>query len=340
MIKSLYNSMFAERYNEMLQKENPPMRYAYSGFTGFTKYYSTYRVSIGALNNDPLRSVKAVMIENERVKRYGFTESELERAKKQALINYEKSYTERDKSQSSSFVNGYIAHFSEQMPSPGIAYLNELAKSFYPTVTIAQINALPKQYMKDESSVMIIQGPEKEGIKLPTEQELRNTLAEVRKMTIEPYKDKVIAARLISKELKGSPVVKEEAVKDFEGTKFVLKNGATVYFKATDNKADEVMLQAFSNGGSSLVATEDVPSGAIASAVTSFCGLGDFSSQDLKRYLAGKVASVNTSLSDLEEMIFANSNVADMETMLQMVYLVFTAPRHDDAALKSYIDRA
>jgi zinc protease len=194
--------------------------------------------------------------------------------------------------------------------------------------------------MTDENCVMIIQGPEKEGIKLPTEQELRNTLAEVRKMTIEPYKDKVIAARLISKELKGSPVIKEEAVKDFEGTKLVLKNGATVYFKATDNKADEVMLQAFSNGGSSLVATEDVPSGAIASSVTSLCGLGDFSSQDLKRYLAGKVASVNTSLSDLEEMIFANSSVADMETMLQMVYLVFTAPRHDDAALKSLIDRA
>ncbi len=340
MLKSLYNSMFSERYSEILQKENPPMRSAYSGFGGFTKHQSAYRISIGALNNDPLRSVKAVMIENERVKRYGFTPTELQRAVKRTLIGYEKAYAERDKNFSSSFVYSYISHFSEEQPTPGIAYMNELAKSYLPAITIEQINALAKQYMTDENRVVIIHGPEKEGLKLPAEQEIRDILSEVQKMSIEPYKDKEIAAKLISKELKGSPVVKEEKVKDFDGTRFILKNGAKVYFKATDNKADEVMLQAFSNGGSSLVATEDVPSGGLASAVTAFCGLGDFSSQDLKKYLAGKVANVNTGLSELEEMVSGSSNVADMETMLQMVYLVFTAPRHDDAALKSIIDRS
>ncbi len=339
MLNSLYNSMFSERYSEMLQKENPPMRGAVSGFGGFTKHQSSYRISISALNNDPLRSLKAVMIENERVKRFGFTESELERAKKQALASYEKADKERDKIFSSSLVYGYVGHFVEEAPSPGVTYMNELAKSYLPTVTMAQINALPKKWMIDENRVMIIQGPEKEGIKLPTEQEIKNTLAEVRKMTIEPYKDKEIAARLITKELKGSPVIKEETVKDFQGTQFILKNGATVYFKPTDNKADEVMLQAFSNGGGSLISTEDIPSGSIAPAVNSFCGLGDFSSQDLKKYLAGKVARVNTSFSELEEMVSGSSNTADMETMLQMVYLLFTAPHHDDAAMKSVISR-
>jgi zinc protease len=340
MLNSLYNSMFSERYSEILQKENPPFRGAYSGFSGFTEFQSSYTISIGALNNDPLRSVKAVMIENERVKRYGFTASELERAKKQMLAWYEKSFTERDKTFSSNYVGGYMNHFSSESPSPGIAYMNDLAKSYFPTVTIDQINALPKKWMIDENRVMIMQGPEKEGILLPTEQEIKNTLVEVQKMDIAPYQDKVIASSLLSKELKGSPVVKQKKIKDFEGTKLTLKNGATVYFKTTDNKADEVMLQAFSNGGTSLLSNEDLPSGDIASAVNSLCGVGEFSSQDLKKYLAGKVVSVNTGLSDLEEMIFGNSNVADMETMLQLVYLNFTAPRKDDAAMKSIIDRS
>lgn len=339
-LNSLYNSMFSARYSEILQKENPPMRGAFSGFSGFTQNQSSYTVSIGALNNDPLRSVKAVMIENERVKRFGFTATELDRAKKQMLVSYEKAYAERDKNFSSGFVNSYLIHFTSESPSPGIAYMNELAKSFLPTVTLDQINALPKKWMVDENRVMIIQGPEKEGIKLPAESQIRNILAEVQKMTIEPYKDKEIASKLISKDLKGSPVVKEEVVKDIEGTRFILKNGAKVYFKATDNKADEVLLQAFSNGGTSLIANEDVPSGDIASAVTSLCGMGDFSNQDLTKYLAGKVARVSTGLSDLEEMVSGSSSVADMETMLQMVYLVFTAPRQDDAAMKSIIDRA
>lgn len=340
LLNSLYNSMFSERYSEILQKENPPMRYAFSGFSGFTKYQSSYRISVGALNTDPLRSLKAVMTENERVKRYGFTATELERAKKQALASYEKAYKERDKTFSSGYINSYIGHFTEEVPSPGIAYTYELAKSFLPTVTIDQINALPKKWMIDENRVMIVQGPEKEGIKLPSEEEVRKTLAEVQKMDIEPYKDKEIASKLISKELKGSRIIKEEKIKDFDGIRYVLKNGATVYFKPTDNKADEVMLQAFSNGGNSLVATEDIPSAMISSMVTSLCGIGEFSSQDLKKYLSGKVARVSAGLSELEESVNGSSNVADLETMLQMVYLVFTAQRQDDAALKSVIDRA
>ena len=339
LLNSLFNSMFSERYSEILQKENPPMRNAFSGFSGFTKHQSSYRISVGALNNDPLRSLKAVMVENERVKRFGFTATELERAKKQALTSYDRAYTERDKTFSSGYINGYINHFTEEFPSPGIAYTYELAKSFFPTVTIDQINALAKKWMIDENRVMIVEGPEKAGIKLPGEQEIKSTLAEVQKMTIEPYKDKEIAAKLITKELKGLPVVKQEAVKDFGGTRFILKNGATVFFKPTDNKADEVMLQAFSNGGNSLIATEDVPSGMIASSVTALCGIGEFSSQDLKKYLSGKVARVTTGLSELEESVYGSSNVADMEIMLQMVYLVFTAQRHDDAALKSFIER-
>lgn len=340
LLNSLYYSMFSDRYSEILQKENPPFKGAYSGFGGFTEYQSSYSISISPLNDDPLRSLKAVMVENERVKRHGFTESELERVKKRVLAGVEKSYAERDKSFSSNFVNGYVSHFSSASPAPGIEYMYELAKSYLPTITIDQINALPKKWMIDENQVMIIQGPEKEGIQLPTEQQVKTVLAEVKQMKIDPYQDKAIASTLISKELKGSPVVKEEPVKDFEGTKLTLKNGATVYFKATDNKADEVMLQGFSYGGTSLFSNDDMATGGIASAVNSLCGIGEFSSQDLKKYLAGKVAGVGTSFTELEEMINGNSTVADFETMLQLVYLNFTAPRKDDAALKSIIDRS
>ena len=339
MVTSLYNAMFSDRFSELLQKENPPMTFAYSGFGGFTEHQSSYTTAIGALNSDPLRSLKATMIENERVKRYGFTETELERVRKRILISYEKAFLERDKKMSSSYVNGYMNHFTDESPSTNIAYALELAKSYVPTITISQINGLAKKWMTDENRVMIVQGPEKEGIKIPTEEEIKQTLAEVQQMTIEPYVDKLVANQLISKELKGSSVVKEETIKAFGGTKLTLANGARVYFKPTDNKADEVMFQAFSNGGLSLVPTEDLPSAAFASSVNNICGIGDFSNQDLKKYMAGKVANVGTNLTELEEMMTGSSSVADFETLLQLVYLNFTAPRRDDAAMKSVIER-
>jgi len=340
MVYSLYNSMLSDRFSELLQKENPPMLSAFSGYGGFTRFQDSYTISVTALNTDPLRSLKAAMIENERVKRHGFTEPELERVKKRILVSYEKSNLERDKKMSSAYVGGYVAHFNSDNPTPDTEYSLALANSYLPTVTISQVNELAKKWMTDENRVMIIKAPDKEGILIPGEQEIKNTLAEVQQMTIEPYTEKAIATELITNELKGSAIVKEEAVKMFGGTKLLLANGATVYFKSTDNKADEVLFQAYSNGGLSLVPAEDLPSASLASSVNGLCGIGNFSNQDLRKYMAGKVAYVSSGLNELEEMLNGGSSVSDFETLLQLIYLNFTTPRRDDAAMKSAIERS
>ena len=339
MLSSLYNTMLSDRFSELLQKENPPMNSAFAGYRNFTEFQDAYFISVNALSTDPLRSLKAAMIENERVKRFGFTGTELERVKKRILVSYEKAVLEKDKQMSASLVNRYMSHFNQGTPNPAAEYSLELAKSFLPGVTVSQINELAQKWMTDENRVIIVEGPEKEGVKIPKEAEIKQVLAEVKEMKIEPYQDKAIASTLISKELKGSKVVKEEKLAAFGGTKFTLANGIKVYFKPTDNKADEIMMQAFSNGGNSVVATEDLPSAYFASAVNNICGVGDFSNQDLKKFLAGKVVNVSTSLSELEESLSGSSSVADFETMLQLTYLNFTGQRHDDAAFKSSLER-
>lgn len=339
MTSSLYNIMLSDRYNELLQKENPPMISAYSGYGSMTKFQDAYYVSINTLNNDPIRSLKAAMTENERVKQHGFTETELERAKKRMLVSYENSFKEKDKQMSANYVNRYMSHFTDGYPSPSAEYSLELAKTYLPQVTLAQVNDLAKKWMTDENRVIVVHGPEKEGVKMPTDAEIRTALTEVQQSKIEPYQDKVVDNKLITEELNGSPVIKEEKIKDFDGTKFTLKNGVTIYFKPTDNKADEVQLQAFSNGGLSLYSPEELPSARYAATVRNLCGVGKYSAQDLRKVLTGKVVGINPVMTDLEEMIICNSSVADFETLLQLIYLQFTQPRHDDAVLKSNIDR-
>jgi len=339
IVNSLYNAMFSERFSELLQKENPPMISAFSGYSGFTEYQSSYTTSIGALSTDPLRSLKATMMEVERVKRFGFSETELERVKKRTLASYEKAYLERNNNLSANYINGYVYHFSSGTPSSGIEYIIDLVKNYLPTITIGQINQLANKWMTDENRVIVVNAPDKEGVKIPTKDEIINTLDEVRKMALEPYVDKIVANNLISSDLRGSKVVKEEEIKDFGGTKLTLANGAKVYFKPTDNRAGDVMMSAFSNGGLSLVATEDLPSANLVTLAKNGCGLGDFSAQDLRKMLSGKVANVSSTFMELEEIVNGNSSVDDLETMLQLVYLTFTPQRRDDAVLKSTIDR-
>jgi zinc protease len=339
-VNSLYNLMLSDRFSEIIQKENPPMLSAYAGYVSFTKYQDSYTIYVTALNTDPIRSFKAALTENERVKKFGFTSTELERAKKRMLVSYENSYNERDKRLSNSIIGEYLSNFTSGNPAPGIVYTYDLVKNYIPTVTLEQVNSLAKNWMTDDNQVIVVTGPEKEGIKIPTESELRAAKAEVMSSVIEPYAEKALPSTLIPGELKGSPVVKEEQIKEFDGTKLTLANGARVWLKYTNNKADEITMQAFSNGGNSLISDADLPSASLASTAKNMCGLGAFSYQDLRKFLSGKNASASAYLSSLNEMITGSSSVKDFETMLQLTYMAFMPVRHDDEILKSSIQRS
>jgi zinc protease len=339
IVFSLYNMMFSDRISELLQKENPPMISASAYYGSLTKFQDSFTTSVSALNNNPILSFKAALTENERIKRSGFTATELDRAKSRILTSTERSYNERDKQLSGNVVYEYISNFTDGYPAPGIAYRFDLIKSFLPTITLEQVNGLARQWMTDENQVIVVTGPEKEGVVIPTEAELKGAMAEVLASNIEPYVDKVIPTTLITTDLKGSPIVKEEKIPEFDGTKLTLANGAKVWIKYTENKQDEITMQAFSNGGFSLVPTEDLNSGSLASTVRNSCGTGNFSAQDLRKFLAGKNASVYSQFVEIEEMVVGSTTKKDLETMLQLTYLQFTPARRDDAVLKSLIQR-
>jgi zinc protease len=340
LVNNLYNLMLSDRYSELLQKENPPMLTAFSGYSSLTKYQDCYMMYVNALTADPIRSFKAAFTEVERVRRYGFTAGELERAKKRLLASYENSFNEKDKRLSSSIVYEYVSNFTSGSPAPGIVYTYDLAKSFLPTVTLDNVNSLPKEWITDNNQVIVVTGPEKAGVKIPSASELLAARDEVMKSSIEPYVDKVLPTSLIKDELKGSSVIKRQHIREFDGICLTLANNARVWLKPTTNKADEIQMMAFSNGGNSLIPDADLPSASLASTVKNSCGMGEFSSQDLNKFLSGKNVRVSTSMTELEEMVYGTTSVKDFETMLQLTYLKFMPARHDDEVLKSMIQRS
>lgn len=340
MIYSLYNLMYSDRINELLQKENPPMISAYAGYGGLTKFQDSFTTNVVALNDNPIGSFKAAIAENERIKRHGFNESELERAKSRMLVSAERAFNEKDKMMSQSLIGQYVSHFNSGYPAPGTSYAYELMKSFLPGVTLEQVNSLAGQWMTEDNRVIVVTGPEKEGIIIPSEGELKNAIAEVTASKIEPYVDKVVNSSLIPADLNGSKIIREEYIKDIDGTKLTLANNATVWLKSTDNMKDQIIFQAFSGGGMSLVAAEDIPSARMAGSAKGMCGLGKFSQQDLRRMLAGKSVSISSTLTEIEELISGNSTMKDFETMLQLAWLQFTPARKDDAVLNSMKQRS
>lgn len=339
ILGSLYRTMLSNRYNELLTQSNPPFVSVYSGYRSYTKTNYAYSTFITAKADNPIGSFTNALTELERVKRHGFTKTELQRAKTQYLANAEKNYKERDKQKSSQIVWRYFSHFLSDNPTPGDEFNYKLVTKFVPEITLAQVNSLTETYFTNDNQSIIFHAPEKEGAVIPTEDELLLAYNGTKTAEILPYVDKVSTKPFIAEEPTPSLVTEAKEVPVFEGTEWTMANGAKVIWKHTDNKDDEIRMTAFSDGGSSLIATEDLPSSSMATTCFREGGLGELSKIDLKKHMTGKVVSVYPWIGGTSEGLSGNSSVKDFESMLQLTYMYFVSPRKDEEAYKGYVNR-
>ena len=200
-IDGLFSSMINARLEEYTNDANPPFVYGYSyhgSLMGRGK--EAFQSMAMTAENKQLDAVKVLAIENERARKFGFTQSELNRAKNETLAYYEKAYNDRDKNNSSTYLGRYQRNFLLGEAIPSIDYEYNLAKEILPTITINDVNNVIQSYIKDENRVIILTGPEKEGLKTPTEKEVLAAL-DVSNVEITPYEDVEIAESLILNEI-------------------------------------------------------------------------------------------------------------------------------------------
>ena len=190
----------------------------------------------------------------------------------------------------------------------------------------------------DTNQVVAIFGPEKENLKMPTEDAIKKILHDVKAEELAPYVDKVSDEPLMKEAPKGGKIISEQKDDVFGTTTLTLSNGVKVIIKKTDFKADEIIMKGVSLGGSSLFPDSEIININGLDAV-SVGGLGNFSTVDLEKILAGKRASVGYGIGDKTEGVNGYCSPKDFETMMQLTYLTFTAPRRDDDAFASYKNR-
>lgn len=336
IVESLYNSMLNQRFSEKLQQANPPFLYAYSGKGRFVRTKEVYLLSAGVKDNTIPRGLEALLTEAFRVKKYGFTETELARMKKEMMRDMEKSFRERDKTESRNYVSEYTRNFLEDEPIPGIENEYEYYKKLMPGIRLNEVNKLASEWIKDANRVVLVNSPQKTGIKIPTEKDLLAVIHSVEKKKIAAYVDKVSDEPLVRNKPQAGKIVHEEKIPELGLTQWKLSNGIRVVLKPTDFKNDEILFTSFSPGGNSLVKDKDYIAAVTATAVISEGGLGSFNKIELQKKLSDKVVRVSPFITSLTEGISGSCSPQDMETMFQLIYLYFTAPRMDSTAFQSY----
>ena len=337
---NLIGNMLNARLNELLQEANPPYIYAgsYDGdfFVAKTKQAFT---GIVVCKEDAVESGIATLLrEMERARRFGFTESEYQRARAEYLRNLESAYNERDKRKNDEYINEYVRHFLDNEPIPGIENEYGIISQIAPSIPVEPLNMMMQTLVTDTNQVVAIFGPEKENLKMPTEDAIKKILQDVKTEELTPYVDKVSDEPLMRETPKGGKIISEQKDDVFGTTMLTLSNGVKVIIKKTDFKADEIIMKGVSPGGSSLFPDSEIININGLDAV-SVGGLGNFSAVELEKVLAGKRASVGYGIGDKTESVNGYCSPKDFETMMQLTYLTFTAPRRDDDAFASYKNR-
>jgi zinc protease len=339
IVEGLFSAMLNERFTEMAQQADPPFLGAGAGQGSFVPAKEVFSLGAGVKDGGVLRGLEALLTEAERVARFGFTTAELERARARRLRAMERAWAERDKSHSANYADEYVRHFLEGEAIPGIEAELALHREFLPGITLDETNRLARAWITPHNRVVLVSGPEKPGVTLPTEAELSAVFQAVSGKAITAYADTLAARALVASPPAPGRVVSEQTVPELGLTEWRLANGVTVVLKPTDFKDDEIMVQAISPGGTSLAPDDRYISASMASGVVSASGVGQFRAVDLQKVLAGKAVNLGPIVGGTEEGLFGSGSPRDIETLLQLAWLYATAPRLDSAAFSALRSR-
>ena len=331
IISMLMTQMGNARLSEITMKPNAPFTAAgmSNGSFGICPTFEAFSVIAQSQDGKLPTAFEAICTEVERIRRHGFTPGEFERAQNNLLRSCERAYNNRNDRKNGEYVQIYLNNFRENSPMPDAKTEWQLDSMIIKNLTVEVVNQLASKLITPTNQVVIVNAPKRDGLVNPTEAEVLSIIQKVAASEVAPYKDNVVKEPLIGAdvELKGSPVVKTKLNEKLGTTEWTLANGARIIVKPSTLKADEVLFNAFSEGGSSLLSDEDYNTGLFLPTMAQMSGVSKFSRTDLRKQLSGKVANVYLKNEEYEHGLGGNCSPKDIETMLQLIYLNATAPR-------------
>ncbi|CAM1357494.1 Peptidase M16 [Tenacibaculum halocynthiae] len=336
LVKSLFSQMLNNRLSELRESEKPPFVYGFSYHGGtWARGKNAYQSTAGTSADGQLNGLKALLNENERVKRYGFQAGELDRAKKNVIARIEKAFKDKDKRESRRIVGQYVNNFLEQEAIPGISWEYKAHMGLLPSIKLEEVNSIIKNFLHDDNRVVVITGPKK----VVTESQVTQALKEVKTKELKPYEDKVVATSLITKAPKSGTIISTSKNDKLGTVTLVLSNGAKITYKKTDFKNDEILFDAFSFGGTSLYSDSDLKATTFANGALSQAGVNGYSKTDLSKMMSGKIARVTPYIGTYSEGFRGSASPKNLEDMFQMVHLYFTSLNKDEKAFKSFVNK-
>jgi len=329
LVRSLISQMWNARFNEMSRQADAPFLNAGAGGASISRTVESFDVSARVKDGGIEKGLAAIATEIARVKQFGFNASELDRAKASMLARYERAYNERDKAESPGFAQELVTYYLTGEAAPGIENELKMAREIVPSITVADVSAMARELLPDTNRVVVATAPQKAGLTLVTEAELRGALRSGSSATVTAWADNVGSRELLAKVPAGGSITGRREIPELGVTVLTLSNGVDVWLKPTDFRNDQITYSSFARGGTSVVGEDGYWNAGLATSLVGLGGFGGISPTDRGKLLAGKFAQSGPYMSTYTHGVRGSASPKDLETALQLTYLDFTAPNHD-----------
>jgi zinc protease len=334
MAERLFGGMLSARLDEITQKPDAPFLAAGTDRQLLVRAEESTTLAAVVPEGGVERGLAALFTEIDRVARFGFTATELDRTKLNLQRSLERAVVEKDKSPSGPLADEFVRNFIHNEPIPGIVYEFGLIQRFLPQITLAEVNSLAKEWVPDRNRLVVVSAPEKARASLPSDAKLAAVIAAASGAPLTAYVDTVSTQPLLANLPSPGTIATTSTNEALGITEWTLSNGVRVVLKPTTFKQDEILFRAVSPGGTSVASDQDYIPAVTADQVIPQGGLGSLRNVDLDKILAGRSVSVRSDISETEEGLGGGASRKDLETMFQLVYLTFTAPRADPVAFR------
>jgi len=330
LIGELTGDVMMERFEDITSRPDAPFVGASLYYTNLIETCDAIEGNVSFKNEGDKEAIAAFLYEVEKLRRYGVTDAELQRAKDNMISSLEKRVQGAQSRRNPEFIYPIMGYFIGNEPFLAPETELELTKAVFSQVNAAVINQVIPTFITDKNISIVLSGPSQ--VNHPSETEIKEMLENVRTMEIEAPKAEAGAVALLDAAAIKSGKVKESAETLYGATEWTLSNGVKVVVLPTEYKKDEVLFNFVLPGGKSLIDDADLFTfeSNVLSCVESTSGLGQFSKSDLTKVLSGKIASMSMSLSDEVHGFSGSSSPKDVETALQLLYLEFAQPRFDE----------
>ena len=334
MVRGLACDMFNNRMSDLSHDPNASFSGAGCYYGEVAKKMDAFMAVIIPKEGRETEAYNDLVYQLEKMHRYGFTNAELERVKNDKMTAMETYFNERNTRKNITLARECIRHFENGETMPGAQWEYEMTQAFLPLIPLEKVNQLAQSLIHANPTIAI-SAPAKEEVHIPSPEAIVATIAAQSELAIEAPQEEKIDTELVKKAPHKGKIKSTKQNEELGYTEWTLNNGIKVVIKPTTFKADEILMQGFSKGGMTQVKTEDLPSAKLATTIVGMSGIGTFTMPQLEKALAGKTVSVSPEIAENMERMNGSSTVKDLETMLQLTYLYFTAPRRDEEAYQT-----